>query len=1165
MNVRIAQKTFVVSVALVLSMMICCGQAVAAGKLAATVIAERGSVSVERSGGTNFEALNTQDVLFLGDTIKTSTGGEVDILFLDGSQIKVDANSIVRIANSESKVRSESLFSAILGVVWAHLRPDTRVETPSAIVIVRGTEIALDIDDDGTGQLTVVNGDAIFANDQGSVDVIADQQSIARPGFAPTAPVAVDPTGLITWTADIIGLPIIYETPRLAALTTSLRSGPLALAVPLSATPATAAGWDGLGDARRTVGDATGALEAYANAVAIDGGDIDGHVGAALTTLSQGRFDDARASLAPVATAPAAIAVSGLIDLENGKVDVANVELSSAVAADPQNYSAYSLLALAQLQQGSLGDAEASARKGVAINAASANSQGTLSTVLFFEGKTKEAASTAKLASKLDPECPLALLASGRTAVAAGRYDVARSDYEKALAFAPGLWLLHQELGSVYQELGNARKAEEEFQLAVNLDPDSSNAFAGLGKADQDSGNYADAESAFKTAVNLAPNNASARYYYASFLVDRGNLDGALDQINAVTSSDTQFGLLYARLAEIYLYKQQLFTAQHYAVKAVKMLPGSAIAHYELGRVYLEQQHTYQAEQEFRIATVLDSKLAVARYALGLVQEKTESGLLTSFNSIFDSDLVGSPASANDLNDLETPGAAERVQAAIMDPTAVRAATRSYGNTELDGEIGNRESHDVAGSYLTDTDGGSGVAGINGETQFQHGVRADADDTLNTASLIVGRKTENSSIGYTILGDYQQESQGGDNGYVSTPYGYTGRSNSQDLRLVVGSSIPTGGNGTLMTLLQASDSLFGERDNVPETNPYYNVSHTDTDSLDVEIRWDDSFSQANQFSTGMSYGTRHRLSLIDENLEPLTPSFKVNLWAFDKPFQAYVRDIVGAGNRWSAVGQLNLVQEYPTGVIDTNLTTLIPNSTDRASKYTVLPYIIVSYKPDDSSLLRLRFQREAASVTDFSLLAPLDDFLLSYVDLPQADQAASGVVSTGTSTELEWDKTLRSGSFFSFGAFRQDLINPGSVSFPYRTAEVEGFQSSYQGAISKYITYFLLGKFSNQEDTSVPIRIAGIPNFTGISTLQYLNRAGYYCQVAEYYEGDYTSDSFGDPASGAFGITDFRLGRRFGLRSNVFLQVNNVFDKLYVLDYNAQMGTEVLLGVSRRY
>ena len=78
------------------------------------------------------------------------------------------------------------------------------MQTRTAIAGVRGTEINMKVADDGTSTLTVIEGEVDFSNEFGTVLVGQAQQSTARSGAAPTAPVTVGNAGLlIEWTVDL--------------------------------------------------------------------------------------------------------------------------------------------------------------------------------------------------------------------------------------------------------------------------------------------------------------------------------------------------------------------------------------------------------------------------------------------------------------------------------------------------------------------------------------------------------------------------------------------------------------------------------------------------------------------------------------------------------------------------------------------------------------------------------------------------------------------------------------------------------------------------------------------------------------------------------------------------------------------------------------------------
>jgi hypothetical protein len=356
--------------------------------------------------------------------------------------------------------------------------------------------------------------------------------------------------------------------------------------------------------------------------------------------------------------------------------------------------------------------------------------------------------------------------------------------------------------------------------------------------------------------------------------------------------------------------------------------------------------------------------------------------------------------------------------------------------------------------------------------------------------------------------------------------------------------------------------LQGQRDSLSPLDPNYNVNHFDTDSLDAEIRWNINPQATNALTAGMSYGDRRRLVDTTAILPPVAVYTRLN------PLQAYVRDDVNAGNKWSFVGQLQLVQEFPT--LDTIFTIpIIPESEQRFGTTKVVPYAVAEYKPDTSTIIRLRLRRLIYTADDFQLLTPTDDFLLSYADLPQAIYPFNYPISGGTSTELELDKTEPRGPFLSVGLYRQDLQSTetslNNVNYEFPNTRAQGLQASCQASLSRFVTYQMQGKLTNAEDNSVPKRVPLTPNFEGVGTLQYLNSKGVYGQVAYYYQGDRISFYPYGSDLGAFGVVDLRIGKRIGLTTNIFAELNNALDKQYDILGVQQPGSQLKVGLTQRY
>lgn len=98
------------------------------------------------------------------------------------------------------------------------------------------------------------------------------------------------------------------------------------------------------------------------------------------------------------------------------------------------------------------------------------------------------AAVTASAGFSAPPEQALdarsaALLAQGRTALAAGELDAAIDSYEAALAIQPGHVVIYLSLGEAARRQGMQGKALRYYRQALKIDPNNQYAIAGEGAA----------------------------------------------------------------------------------------------------------------------------------------------------------------------------------------------------------------------------------------------------------------------------------------------------------------------------------------------------------------------------------------------------------------------------------------------------------------------------------------------------------------------------------------------------------------------------------------------------------------------------------------------------------------------------------------------------------
>ena len=104
---------------------------------------------------------------------------------------------------------------------------------------------------------------------------------------------------------------------------------------------------------------------------------------------------------------------------------------------------------------------------------------------------------------KTKKEEALSRVEAGETALKNGQYDEAVEQFKKALEIDPESANAYRGLGRAYFKSGDKQKASEAFHEALRLNPDSAETYYDLGTTRYESGDYAAAASAFEEAIRL--------------------------------------------------------------------------------------------------------------------------------------------------------------------------------------------------------------------------------------------------------------------------------------------------------------------------------------------------------------------------------------------------------------------------------------------------------------------------------------------------------------------------------------------------------------------------------------------------------------------------------------------------------------------------------------
>ncbi len=158
-----------------------------------------GNVQLMRQGKTSWSKLRFNQRVFEGDRIRTALNARVELQMPDGSVIKINENSmfdVKEIRTPQNEREDKMKFTLWVGSIFAKFqkiieqRQSREVESPSAVVAVRGTEFDMEVDQQQTTTVRVYEGRVALRSKQvaGEVLVGSNQQAKVEKGKPPTPP-----------------------------------------------------------------------------------------------------------------------------------------------------------------------------------------------------------------------------------------------------------------------------------------------------------------------------------------------------------------------------------------------------------------------------------------------------------------------------------------------------------------------------------------------------------------------------------------------------------------------------------------------------------------------------------------------------------------------------------------------------------------------------------------------------------------------------------------------------------------------------------------------------------------------------------------------------------------------------------------------------------------
>jgi tetratricopeptide (TPR) repeat protein/uncharacterized caspase-like protein len=146
----------------------------------------------------------------------------------------------------------------------------------------------------------------------------------------------------------------------------------------------------------------------------------------------------------------------------------------------------------------------------------------------------------------------------------------------------------------------NYKKAAEQFQKALSIDPKYSQAALFLGRVQHALFDPGNAKKSMQRAIEIDPDYVEARVSYAGVLLDTGEMDEAIRQLNRATEREPKNAMAWYLLSQALRMKESFAQGIEAGKKAVALTPANAEAHLwlaenlRLGGKYADSTAEYQ-------------------------------------------------------------------------------------------------------------------------------------------------------------------------------------------------------------------------------------------------------------------------------------------------------------------------------------------------------------------------------------------------------------------------------------------------------------------------------------------------------------------------------------------------------------------------------------------
>ncbi|MCX8026337.1 MAG: tetratricopeptide repeat protein [Thermodesulfovibrionales bacterium] len=552
-------------------------------------------------------------LLTSGDILKTGTNGKIDVLFINGIQIKIHQRSTL-IIREYSKDKRLTELNLKIGEIWSRAKAvpgEFRIVTPSAIGGVRGTDWDLLVDEKGTSYLTVLNGSAEFYNDFGLVRLKDGEQAMAEVGKAPVKVFLVSPKDRVQWTIsyqpDMPKVVVFYSHKReqILEILPSVREK-------VNSDKTDTGSKLLLAGLLYDLKEFDESLKLFDEILEYDKSNTTASIFKGLILLDRGKIDEAMPLLQmglnstnPKDRINASIGLAGVYLYKNDLNKVENLldrlskdETSPSIGlamsiyyaykgdfrgaigicldylkAYPEDERFYTLAGDFYLTIDEPEKTVEAIKKALSINPNSSDAYLILGRYNHLLGKAKESETAFRRSIELNPKNTDAISELGKLLMEKGDFEKSFKKHNEAIDIKPTVSSYHSRRGMLMNWIDEIKSAHRDYKKATEINPSDYQSFDGLGFLALKEGKPDEAIQYFYKASLLEPRFAEPHIFLSIAYYQKEDIGKALEELRLASLLDPKDPIPHMIAYIIYQDTYRPFDAIREATTTLELLP----------------------------------------------------------------------------------------------------------------------------------------------------------------------------------------------------------------------------------------------------------------------------------------------------------------------------------------------------------------------------------------------------------------------------------------------------------------------------------------------------------------------------------------------------------------------------------------------------------------